>query len=267
MPPGKLISVPDNSTDSDWETFARAEPYWSVLAADEFKRENLTSEGIDRFFRSGEQHVASIVDTLSSRFAVPRTFGLSLDFGCGVGRLLFPLAAISKKAVGLDVSSTMLALCRKHGRERQVDNIELHESDDALTPVARYSGAVDLITSYIVFQHIPPRRGYRIFDGLVRLLRPGGVGFLHLTFAAAMQTVQYESCNVSGSLYGFYQRTTEGLMKLAEYPAGDAQIQMNHYNVNDLFCRLYQNGIADVFVRFTNHANTIGAEFYFQKSR
>lgn len=260
-----LVWVRDENTDLDWELFALKEPYWSVLSAEEFQRQNLTPELLDRFFRSGGDHVAAILDILTRRFGLPPNFDLSLDFGCGVGRLLFPLAAVSKKAIGVDVSPTMLSLCRRHAAERCIENIELCRADDELTMVSSYTGAIDLITSFIVFQHIPPRRGYRIFDALLRLLRPGGVGFLHVTFAAAMQSLQYEACNVTGSLYGFYQRTAEGILKLVEYPAGDVQVQMNHYNLNELFCRFYQHGIVDVFVRFTNHTNIIGAELYFKK--
>lgn len=255
----------EEGTDRDWESFAQKEPYWSVLSAEEFRGKNLSPEVMDRFFRSGVEHVESIVNILSSRFGIPRTFDVALDFGCGVGRFLFALAGVSKKAIGLDVSPTMLSLCGRHAEERRVDNIELYRSDDGLTAARQYTGAVDLITSYLVFQHIPPRRGYKIFHGLLQLLRPGGAGFLHFTFAAGMQSMQYESGNVTGSLYGYYQRTPDGLIKLMEYPAGDVQIQMNHYNMNDLLCQCYNNGISELFVTFTNHSNVLGAELYFRK--
>lgn len=257
----------DEDTDRDWESFAQKEPYWSVLSKEDFFRKNLNPEVLERFFHSGVDHVERIVSVLSSRFAMPQTFDVSLDFGCGVGRFLFPLAARSNKAIGLDVSPTMLSLCRQHAEERHVDNIELYQSDDGLKAVGQYVGSIDLITSYIAFQHIPPRRGYKIFHALLQLLRPGGLGFLQVTFAAGMQSVQYESCNVTGALYDYYQRTSDGLIKLAEVSAGDVQIQMNHYNVNDLFCQCYKNGISELLVRFTNHSNVLGAELYFRKPR
>jgi 2-polyprenyl-3-methyl-5-hydroxy-6-metoxy-1,4-benzoquinol methylase len=257
--------VVDGKTDSDWEYFARQDPYWAVLSTEEFRLENLTDESLDRFFRSGATHIEQILDVLNSQFGVERRFETSLDFGCGVGRLLLPLAEISRTAVGLDVSPTMLDLCRKHAKERQVQNIELYRADDSLSAVQAYRNSIDLITSYIVFQHIPPRRGYQIFDHLLRLLRPGGLAFLHVTFASTMQSLQYEACNVSGSLYGYYQRTSDGLLKLVEHPAGDSQIQMNHYNLNDLLCRLSAHGISQLHLRLTNHSSTIGAEFYLRK--
>ena len=259
-----LLLVPDD-TDRDWESFARTDPYWSVLSAEEFRNKNLTAESLDRFFHSGKAHVESMLDILMSRFAAPKRFTVSLDFGCGVGRLLFPLAAVSEKSIGLDVSPTMLNLCRQHAEKRHIENIELYQSDDDLSAISRHIGEVEVITSYIVFQHISPRRGYRIFNNLLRLLKPGGVGCLHFTFAATIQSLQHEADNVNGFLYGYYQRTSDGIIKLVEYPAGDIQIQMNHYSLNELYCYLYHNGVSDILARLTNHSNTIGAELFFRK--
>ena len=262
---GTLIQVNDDQTDHDWESFAQADPYWSVLSTEEFHRDRLTPALLDRFFKSGAQHVESIITMLRWRFGAPARFGVTLDFGCGVGRLLIPLAATSDKAIGIDVAPTMLALCRQHADERNVKNIELYRSDDQLSSVQQYAGAVDLLTSFIVFQHIPPRRGARILVALLQLMRSGACGYLQITFAAMIQSLHYEAANVTGSQYGFYQRTSEGLVKLVERSVMDVQIQMNHYNMNEIMCLFYQVGITDVLVRFTNHSNIIGAEFYFQK--
>ena len=55
----------------------------------------------------------------------------ALDFGCGVGRLVIPLAKISTSAVGIDVSESMLAEARKNCELNSVHNIDLVKSDDA----------------------------------------------------------------------------------------------------------------------------------------
>jgi len=257
--------VNDDQTDRDWESFAQLDPYWSVLSTEEFHRKGLTAAVLDRFFKSGADHIGSTIAMLGSRFGAPTRFDISLDFGCGVGRLLIPLAAVSKKAIGLDVAPTMLALCRQHAEDRGVRNIELYRCDDQLSSVQQYAGAVDLITSFIVLQHIPPRRGAQIIASLLKLIRPGGYGYLQVTFAALIQSLHYEAASVTGTQYSFYQRTENGLVKLVERPVEDRQIQMNHYNMNEILCILYQAGIAEIVTRFTNHSNILGAEFYFRK--
>jgi 2-polyprenyl-3-methyl-5-hydroxy-6-metoxy-1,4-benzoquinol methylase len=257
--------VYDLQTDRDWESFAKTDPYWAVVSAEEFRHDHLTPERLNQFFDGGAVHIEWILATLRSHFGAPARFGLSVDLGCGVGRLLIPLAAASDRAIGLDVAPTMLALCKKHADERKVKNILLFRSDDQLSAVQPYAGAVDLVTSFIVLQHIPPRRGIRIIEALLKLLRSGSYGYLHITFAAMIQNLHYEAANVTGSEYGFYQRTSEGLVKLVERPVDDEQMQMNHYNVNEIMCLFYQTGITEILTRFTNHSDIIGAEFYFHK--
>ncbi|MGC4050677.1 MAG: hypothetical protein QM757_14980 [Paludibaculum sp.] len=66
--------MPDHNTDQDWEDFARSEPYWSVLSAEEFRRKNLRPEAIERFFRSGEESISSIVDVLGQHYGSPKSF-------------------------------------------------------------------------------------------------------------------------------------------------------------------------------------------------
>jgi cyclopropane fatty-acyl-phospholipid synthase-like methyltransferase len=257
--------VLDNNTDRDWEAFAKEEPYWSVISVDDFRRKNLTAQAIERFFKGGAEHMNSIIALLRSRFSITGRFKTTLDFGCGVGRLLFPLAQTSERAIGLDVSPTMLALCRQNAEERKVNNIELYQSDDDLTAVQQYAGSIDLVTSFIVFQHIPPRRGMHILGQLLSLLSPRACGFLHITFSATIDSLQYEGANVTGSTYRFYQRTLDGIIKLLEGPLGEVQIQMHHYNLNEVMCLFYSVGITEILTRFTNHTSTIGAEFYFQR--
>jgi cyclopropane fatty-acyl-phospholipid synthase-like methyltransferase len=198
------------------------------------------------------------------RFGAPERFTHSLDFGCGVGQLLLPLARCSETAHGVDVSPTMLEHCRRHAAEQNVTNIVLHLVEDSLSSVEHLAGRIDLLTTFIVLQHIPPRRGCKILADLLRLLSPGGYAFIHLTFATAIENLHYEAANVTGSKYGFYQRTADGLMKLVEQLDPEVQIQMNHYNLNEVMCLLYQAGIPEVVTRFTNHANILGVELYFK---
>ncbi len=68
-------------------------------AADPAKREI--------FFRTGEHCVAIMFGAWPEFQALARE--RVIDFGCGVGRLLIPLARNFEHAVGVDVSEVMLA--------------------------------------------------------------------------------------------------------------------------------------------------------------
>jgi hypothetical protein len=45
-----------------------------------------------------------------------------------------------------------------------------------------------------------------------------------------------------------------------------AEMQMNHYNLNEVMVLLLEHHISDHFARHTNHGGHIGLELFFRKS-
>lgn len=95
-----------------------------------------------------------------------------LEIGCGIGRLLRPLAGRVARAVGVDVSAEMLARARDYCEG--LPNVELELTDGGLDFLP--DAGFDFVFSHIVFQHLP-RKAYaeRYFREAFRLLAPGGV--------------------------------------------------------------------------------------------
>jgi len=251
------------STDKDWEKFAAADPYWAVLTADEFKAENLNEANRERFFQSGEQHIDGVFRTLARFLGAPARMGVALDFGCGVGRLVLPLARRCEHVIGVDISETMRRIAIENATRAGLANVEIIPSDDSMTALKR---DLDLVHSVIVLQHIPPRRGYRILDALLRRLRPGGFGCIQLTYAHEMTVLQVEKGNTTGSTFGFYQRVDNQILKLVEKEETGSTMQMNHYNLNEVMCLFWRHGIGQLLSRQTFHAGCLGIEFYFRRS-
>src|SRR5262249_47032833 len=125
----------DHHTDLDWEHFAKTDPYWAVVTHDRFHKQNLNEEALGEFFASGETYIQWVLETirvhLDEQFAPRR----SLDFGCGVGRLLVPLARRCELVVGVDVSDTMLREARDNCNSRGLHNVSLVKGDDQLSAV------------------------------------------------------------------------------------------------------------------------------------
>lgn len=95
-----------------------------------------------------------------------------LEIGCGVGRLLRPLAARAHRVIGVDIAPAMI----EQGRTLLADlpRVSLHVTHGRLDAVGEAS--LDLVYSFAVFQHIPSKRAIAQYvSEAARTLRAGGV--------------------------------------------------------------------------------------------
>lgn len=167
-------------TDRDWERWGASSPYYGVLSADRFRESQLSSDVAAEFFASGDAHVSSVLELISTDHGTNFRPNRVLDFGCGVGRLAIPFAKKACTVVGMDISDSMLAEALRNSVARDVRNIEFVRSDDKLTLA---SGEFDIVHSYIVLQHIHPARGHRLVCRLADKVRMGG--YLAIQFYTA----------------------------------------------------------------------------------
>jgi SAM-dependent methyltransferase len=158
-------------TDRDWETWGRDDPYFGVFSREDFRAGSITKASREAFFRSGEEHISELLAKIRSHFDETFSPDAALDFGCGVGRLLIPLARTSRRATGVDISPSMLAEARRNCEFMEVQNVDLITCDDQLSETR---GEFDLVNSHIVFMHINPRRGQAIIKAMAKKVRPGG---------------------------------------------------------------------------------------------
>jgi 2-polyprenyl-3-methyl-5-hydroxy-6-metoxy-1,4-benzoquinol methylase len=254
------------NTDTAWEYFGRENPYFGVLTRDRFSRERLDGDGRADFFASGEDYIATMFETTRRQLLPDFRPSRALDFGCGVGRLAMPLARRCQEVVGVDISDSMLAEAAANSSEAGLSNIELVKSDDELTQV---NGTFDLVHSFIVFQHIPHKRGEVILRALIDRLRAGGVGILHFTYANSTSTPLSRR-----ALTAAYVRFPglHGLRNLAKHEsAAQPHMQMNRYDLNRLLRVLQETGCHRVHVRFTEASYygfpLYGVILYFSKHR
>jgi len=226
---------------AQWERFGRDDPYFGVLSHARFQRENLDDEALEAFYATGEDYVEHVIALAQARRGEPLSLTRALDFGCGVGRLLIPLARRADEAVGVDVSPSMLAETRRACETRGIGNVVLDQTD----ALASLAPDFDLITSHIVFQHIPTATGYELLAALARLLAPGGVGVLEfsLTPASILARPFYgvlRSLPPARRLWNLLRRRD------ADYPF----MEMNVYRLERLLAVLREHGIGEVSVRY-----------------
>ena len=153
-----------------WEAFAQENPMWAILTAGKnrdfrWNREQFYQAGVAGFTRILEQ--VRLVAKLSE-------IKKSLDFGCGVGRLTFPLAEISELSVGVDVSSSMIQLAQDRATENSISNCDfIHNTKENLNLFG--DNSFDFILSMMVLQHMEPRYFRTYLLEFLRLLKPGGI--------------------------------------------------------------------------------------------
>jgi SAM-dependent methyltransferase len=248
-------------TDRDWERIANENPYWGVLSTEEFRGADLAPDVRKQFLHTGEQPIADLITFIHQHVAPGFRIDRALEFGCGVGRLLIPLARIAREVVGVDVAPRMLELARKNVSQAGLRNASFVVGDDTLSGVA---GEFDFVLSYIVFQHIPPERGMAIMRRLLDLLKLRGVFSLHLTFAKERRFLAHE-----GGAAKYYRRAGHFLIDLdrseAELPEGT--VSMFDYDLNEVVLTLGSFARESLLLLPTNHDGHIGVNLIGVKTR
>jgi len=94
-----------------------------------------------------------------------------VNIGCGIGRIELPLAERVAHIHGFDVSDKMITRARNY--LAGCSNVDLTRTDSELTGIS--DGTIDLVISFLVFQHCPKDVTWKYFEEAHRVL--GGNGY------------------------------------------------------------------------------------------
>ena len=155
-----------------WESLGDERPFHSVLTDDRYLPSRM-SEWEAQFWHSGEVEAEQLADYLADLGLVKLADATLLEFGCGVGRVTIPLAAIAKSVIAYDISDRHLRFARERAAALGRTNIRAIAIGDSLP--AQFEPC-DVFYSRIVLQHNPPPIIGDILRKLIRSLARGGVG-------------------------------------------------------------------------------------------
>lgn len=161
-----------------WDNFVKAGPYFAAIGHPKYSEAQLTPESEQEFFKSGETHIAKIVNLVKTHLDPDFRPRNALDFGCGPGRLVVPLTHVAERVVGVDLNPHMIEAARISSRKFGAYEANFHLANELERGLPE---KFDFIHSVIVFQHIPVKEGERIVGRLLDHLAPGGTGALHFT--------------------------------------------------------------------------------------
>lgn len=192
------------------------------------------------------RHHFDRMNTLFGAFE-PRS---ALDFGCGVGRLTVPLAQITGRATGVDISPGMLAEARLHTTPGLtfVDSIP--------------AGTFDWVMSLIVLQHVPPERGYGILREL--LARVSDTGGVTIQMMFARTTEHAQSVGARLILDGTDVTPAKNNLSASKIKLGG--ILMHDYDLSCVVALFYQAGMTSLHLQHCDHGGIIGATIYARKN-
>lgn len=236
------------NTDRAWKLWGKTNPYYGVIPHEKFNPASI-AENKAEFFDSGERYISDTLDEFS-RIYGPMHRGTALDFGCGVGRLVMPLAARFESVTGVDISPGMLATAAQNCSDRGIANASFVLSDDALS---RVTGQYDLVHSYIVLQHIPTRRGMKIIDRLLGSVTNGGAAILHISikrkFPLFYGLVYFAKNHIPFARY---------LINLLRgFPINRPTMEMNEYPLADVLSDFSRNGFGPLHVQMEDHMGVL----------
>lgn len=245
-------------SDEEWEKWGRFEPYYGVITEHRNFRANFDAAAREAFFAVGRTHIEHVLAACRHHLDPGFSPRRALDFGCGVGRVVVPLAALAERVVGADVAESMLVEARRNCAA--LPNVTLVRTDDGLAQLDGICERFDFIHSYIVFQHIPVARGRRIFAGLVDRLAEGGIATIQLKYADRSRADTF------GLRPPQAWRPQARRRYCYRERCRDVQMQMNAYPLNEMLFILQERGIRDVHVAFCDHDGQLGVFLYFRKT-
>ncbi len=240
----------------EWEYWGDKDPYYAVSTFDKFRKENLTEANKEDFFQTGYEHINKIWNEIENNFEKHFKPNKGLDFGCGVGRLVVPLAEKCEKILGVDISDLMLEEATRNCQSREITNADFLQTDEFLDD---NSDKFDFAHSFIVFQHINPEQGEKIVRKIVESLADDGIGVLHFVYANNPNDRNFWRFKI----YRDYPVVNQ-LKNLVKGGGQEPLIPMYIYDLNKIFLLLQENGCHKCLVRFSFHGMN-GILIIFQK--
>lgn len=144
------------------------------------------------FFRSGKAEMAGIMEILDEH-AQDRGSSIGVDFGCGAGRMTFPLAEYYDSVTGIDVSQAMIQAAKSE--KTRGNNVEYVNNVAVTLPFA--DNSVDLVHTNLTFQHLDQSYALGYLKEFIRILKPGGV--------AVVQALSSNIYELKESFVGFLE--------------------------------------------------------------
>jgi ubiquinone/menaquinone biosynthesis C-methylase UbiE len=145
------------------------ETHWDPTTVSDAMKLIVLSDDEEFFGTSGKQVADRILPFVGGGDLVV------LDLGCGIGRVAQFVAPHCKVLLAADISPRMLEIARE--RLAAHANVRYLRSEPSSLPGVE-DGAVDLLYSVLVLQHVEREDAFLMLRDIRRVVRDGGVAYL-----------------------------------------------------------------------------------------
>lgn len=158
-----------------WEEKAQQNPLYAIMTVEEFEGKGSdptewTDADREYFFEKGRAFYQCYFKPILKRTGANPAETSVLEYGCGAGRILNAFLEEGYDVSGVDISPTMIKLCRKMVPGVSAAYV-LEEDGTYKAP----SESIDLVYSYAVLQHIRRLDDVKTaIREMARVLKPGG---------------------------------------------------------------------------------------------
>lgn len=230
-------------TDKDWILLGEKEPYWSVLTQPKYKPKNISPDVLDDFYSTGEEEIEWVVSRLRELYS---TFEpeIALDFGCGVGRLTFPISKHASKVYGVDISPGMLSKAEERKKTQDFKNVKFLGK----IPNKEF----DWVNCNIVLQHITPKRGYIILNNILSKLSDTACISIQIIFWRDSIFSRLKIFDIQTAFFNLQARFAWNK------PAPVGTMMVYDYDMNRVLKCLFDQGISDPVLVHTKHGDLHG---------
>jgi SAM-dependent methyltransferase len=163
--------------EATWRSLGESKPYWSVLADEKFRSDNIEKNQAD-FYEGGKAFKLILTRTAERCGIDLDRYESCFELGCGVGRLTVWISQMFEKVIAADISQSHLKIARQALKNFDRSNVQLIH----LNSFARIHTLpeFDVFISVIVLQHNPPPVIAMLLRSILERLRPGGIAFFQV---------------------------------------------------------------------------------------
>ena len=171
---GSKNVIPKHWKRSSWEEKARENPLYAIMTTSTMADAGpaFSDEHVRQLMAKGRTMFTKHIEPAIALSGFSKVDSFIIEYGCGAGRILNALIENGYACTGIDISKTMLDLCRQ--LVPAVRSLHLCDPETGGTELKEESATV--VFSYSVVQHISSLRVYlNAISAMCRLLKPSGI--------------------------------------------------------------------------------------------